>query len=190
MYFVMQSTVPAGHGPIRLEEVDKSYTQSWLLGARFEDSERPPNPYVLRVNQELGGTVLMDLYQTPAVLMSKRLLAALRDAGVDNLDVYPARIIDEEEGKTYQSHDAVNIIGAISAADLETTQFDPGVPDRVLSAAIDRLGVDESAARGQRLFRLAESINAIVVDEGVKKRVESEGITTVVFTKPDDWSSL
>jgi hypothetical protein len=190
MYFIMLETVPVGHEPMRLERLDKSYTKPWMSGARFSDADSPPNPYALRINPELGGSMLMELYQNAGVVMSKRLISALQAAGVDNLDLYPATILNEETGEIDLSYAAVNIIGVVAAADLSRTVFDPGVTDRLIAASIDSLAIDEGAARGHRLFRLAESVETIVVHESVKRCVEAEGFDTVVFTQPKDLFTL
>ncbi len=189
MYYVMQAADPVGQPLIRLQRVDE-YTESWMSGARFAPTREPPNPLRMRFHPQTEGTLLRDLYQAPICLMSKRLILILRDVGVDNLDLYPAIILDEARGQSHETHSAVNIIGVVSAADLRETVFDPLVPERVMTAAIDKLVIDERATRGQFLFRLAENVQAIVVHEKVVEHVKAANLGTIAFLEPQEWFSF
>lgn len=189
MYCVMQAMDPVGQPLIRLQRID-SYTESWMSGARFDSTRLPPNPLRMRYHPETQGTFLRDLYEAPVCLMSKRLVTALQAGGVDNLDLYPVEILDEKLGKRHKTHFAVNIVGKIAATDVAGTAFNSGVPERMISAAIDTLLLDERAARGQLLFRLAESVDAIVVHESVREVVEASKLGSLQFLKPAEWSSL
>lgn len=190
MYYLMRPSDPPGELGVRLERLEDGSNRSWMLGARFSAAEAPVGPVRLRFDPESAGTVLREFYAVPVPLVSKRLLAVLQEAGVDNLDVYPAVITDERTGQVHETHVAVNIIGAIAAADLGQSVLDPRVPERQISAAFDTLVIDEGAARGALMFRLAENVSAIVVHERVKERVEQEDIPTVEFVAPADWFSL
>ena len=189
MYYVMEALDPVGRPLIRLQRIDY-YNQSWMSGARFDSTRLPPNPLRMRFHPDTEGTLVRDLYEAPICLMSKRLISVLQGTGVDNLDLYPVVILDEKLGKSQDTHFAVNIVGKIAAADLAQTAFNPGVPERMISAAIDRLALDDGATRGELLFRLAESVDAIVVHERVREAVEDSKLGTLQFLKPAEWSSL
>ncbi len=55
---------------------------------------------------------------------------------------------------------------------------------------IHELSLDESKIKGLLIFRLAENTNTIIVHESVKQAVESAGIDTVSFIKPEDYMHL
>jgi hypothetical protein len=188
-YRIMKPARPPGVVAIALEELDE-HSGSWFTGARFIPDDEPPRPFRLRFDVESEGTVLADLYQVPVVLMSKRLVGALEAGGVDNLDVYPASIIDEATGTIHDSHVAVNIIGAVSAEDAGRSVRTPGVTDRLMSASFDSLAIDEGRISKLRLFRLAENLGAIVAHDQVRHAVESAGVDGVEFIEPEQWSSL
>jgi hypothetical protein len=186
MYFIMEWHAPVGQTPMRLEILD-NYTESWQMGARFEESELPPTPLRLGVDPESEGTFLLDLMQAPVVLMSKRLVASLQRAGVDNMDLYPVTITDPRTGGTYDTHVAVNVVGVISAADLKASVVDTRLPGDMITTAFDKLVLKEDAARRQLLFRLAENVGALVVHEKVKERVEADNFETILFMEPEGW---
>jgi hypothetical protein len=189
MYLIMEPTDPPGRLGVRLEKTGWQSNLSWLTGERFDESEAIPDPIILRYDPESAGTYVRDFYKVPIPLMSRRLVDTLHEAGVDNLDLFPVMIHDLS-GAPVDSHLAVNIIGAISAADPVLTEFDPRVPTRLMTAAIDKLVIDETRTGGHLMFRLAESVSAIIVHESVADRVEDAGFDSVVFMESDDFFSL
>ncbi len=161
--------------------------RSWMSGAIFENP--PPEPIVLKLRgTDEEGWVLGDLWLTPITVMSKRLLAALQDAGVDNLDTYAVELHDPVSGEVHTDFVAFNLIGTVSAADRAKTQFAPSAQERMVSADIDSLAVDASKTRGALMFRLAESINAILIHDSVCDAIEDAGIDTLTFYEPEDWA--
>ncbi|RKG93161.1 imm11 family protein [Corallococcus terminator] len=161
--------------------------RSWMTGARFDRPPPEPIPLKLRGTDE-EGWVLGDLWLTPITVMSRRLHEALLRAGVDNLETYAVELTDPEAGTVYQDFVAFNLIGRVAAADAGSTRFAPGTKERTVSADIDSLAIDPARALGARMFRLAESVNAILVHAAVKEAIESAGISTLTFLAPEDWA--
>ena len=188
MYFILRSDSPLGKEAYNLQRIDQ-FSKSWMTGDRFGEGNEPPSPLRLRVDPEIPGDLLLEYYEAPVPLMSKRLVDALQQSGVDNLDVYPAEIIDESSGDVIDSYFAVNIIGTVSAADPEQSVTDPEV-EGIISAAFDSLVIDEEAAGGQLIFRLAEDVSAVLVSERVVDAIEPMGFETLEFVDPEDWVSL
>ncbi len=122
-------------------------------------------------------------------IMSLRLAEAIAAAGIDNVDFFPARLRNTATGETFD-YRAYKIIGLVAAADLgksEWTSYD-GKP--VADVSFETLALDESKPRGLGMFRLAENVSAVVVHERVKQAIESRGINTIEFVKPEDWAHL
>ena len=119
-------------------------------------------------------------------LFRKDLIAAMHAAGVDNLDLYDAVIIDPDDGGRHMDHKAVNIIGALSVADMAKSKatIHPGGP--IIDVDFDSLAVDERKARGALIFRLAESVNAILVHERLRDRLVASGFGNLEFLEPSD----
>ena len=114
MYYVLGCFGPetedrAGIGDILNTDVN------WQTGSRFPDA--PPVPVEVALNPDFPG-LMMPMFDSGILLFSERMVNALHESGVDNLDVYDAVIRDIATGKTYADYKAVNIIGSISCADL------------------------------------------------------------------------
>jgi len=165
-----------------------------MRAARFTDDpaadewdRTPPLPVKAYIEPSHAGA-MQDLIEAPLPLMSPRLQRALIAAGVDNVDFYPAEIEDQKSGKVIKDFVAFNVVGKIAAADLAKTDFHPDSAERMVSADIDSLTVDEAKAGGALLFRLAESVNALVVHDRVRDYVEKAGIDGVAFVEPTQWA--
>jgi hypothetical protein len=185
MYFIMHCFSPKATDHAMLTYRPDDPFRSWGEGTRFEDS--PPEPVRAEVKPDYPGA-MAELWDDPVPLMTKRLLTALQDAGVTNLDTYDAEIYDPTEDRTYDNYVAFNIIGKISAADLNQSSYDATLPERMISMDFDSVIIDEQATRGALLFRLAESVNAIVVHEKVRQHLEASGIDTLTFIPPEEWA--
>jgi hypothetical protein len=185
MYFIMHCFSPMEADQAMLTYRPDDPFRSWRGGARFEDP--PPEPVQAEVEPRYRG-LMAEFWDSPLPLMTKRLLSALQEAGVTNLDTYTAEIFDSTENRTYDNYVAFNIIGKISAADLNQSSYDATLPERMVSMDFDSVVIDENATRGALMFRLAESVNAIVVHEKVKQYLEESGIDTLTFIPPEEWA--
>lgn len=187
MYYVLGVEDPDVGYRARLVYQRDDPLRSWMSGQRFKAP--PPEPIVL----QLRGTneknwALGDLWLTPIAVMSKRLLDAILSAGVDNLDTYAVELHDPVSGEVYKDFVAFNVIGTVAAADIAKTEFAPEVREKLVSADIDSLTVDVEKTRGALMFRLAESVNAILIHDSVCDAIEDAGIDTLTFYEPEDWA--
>lgn len=194
MYYVMKCLSPYSGGLAMLSYKPDHPSRSWAQADRFSTNPEdepylraPPEPIRAQVKKNRSG-VMAEFWNVPVPLMTKRLHNALRNAGVSNIDTYAAEIVDPNTNVTYDSYVAFNIVGKVAAADLAESSIDARVPERMISMDFDSLAIDEDAARGALLFRLAESVNAIVVHERVKEQLEAAGIDTLTFIEPQDWA--
>lgn len=182
MFFMLECFSPddADHAQFSLPEDDDL---SWMSGQRFTEPPRLP----VNVSIEMGeGGVLPEFTDVPLPLMTRRLAAIFEKAGVSNIDYYETEIRNFETGEIYHDLLAFNLIGIISAANLNNSQY--STPDGVLiSVDFDSLVIDENKTRGALMFRLAESVNGIVVHESVKNAIEAAGIDTLTFIPPEEW---
>ena len=186
-YYVLRVQDPVEGYRARLDYKRDQPLRSWMTGAPFDTPPPEPIPIGLRGTDE-DDWVLGDLWLTPITVMSKRVLDAVRSAGVDNLDTFAVELVDPVAGKTYNDFVAFNVIGTIAAVDAGATQFAPDSQERMISADIDSLGLDTSRIRSALMFRLAEAVNAIVVHERVRDAVLAAGIDTLTFLEPEEWA--
>jgi hypothetical protein len=130
---------------------------------------------------------MLPMYKSAAPLMRADLLAALADAGVDNLQLFDA-VLRDLKGNENKEYRAVNVVGVVTAADLGNSRMMGTTDSTLVDADFHRLAFREKIPADLLLFRLAESVNAIVVHDRVKRRVEGAGIPGMTFYASDEWS--
>jgi hypothetical protein len=129
-----------------------------------------------------------DLWDVCLPLMSTRLVDALAEAGVNNLQLYPAILTNTQTKETYDYY-VFNVVGKIAASDMkksDTESFDGQLTD----TSFFSLSIDEQKALSLLMFRIAENINALMVHERVRDYVVSKGIPQARFVKPENWAQL
>jgi hypothetical protein len=180
MYYVLDCFFgPGGGDPVMLGYTEDDEDRSWHSGVRF--TTPPPDPIEVEIDPDYDGE-LTEFTDEPLPLMSKRMLAALRQAGVNNLDTYRVVIRHPETKQTYDNYVAFNLIGKIAAADLSKSAYDPSIK------WFDSIVLNEKATRGVLMFRLAESLNAIFIHEKVKDRLQAAGLNSLVYIRPEEWA--
>jgi uncharacterized protein DUF1629 len=183
-YFVMTCvgvfpTAALGKGP---DIDDAPWFHGGLIPAGFSQ------PLIYTLNPRRPGN-LCAMYDDKAYpVMRDDLVEALQSVGVDNLQLFGAVIKDPSTGAEHTNYKAFNIVGVVSAANLEKSVLMGTSDSEMIDVDFESLAIDESKAQGHHLFRLAESVNAIIVDEIVKDAVEARGIPGMVFYDPEDWS--
>lgn len=159
---------------------------------RSEELQPPPEPIAIRTEPEDPGipNVYAELYWNPIPLMTRRLVQALRGAGIDNLQTYETSL-ESTQGSTpppANRYLAVNIVGRVAAADLSTSEINPDTAERMISTDFYSLVVDGAKAKDLLLFRLAENITAVLVHEHVREQIERSGIGTLTWLAPEEWA--
>lgn len=110
-------------------------------------------------------------------VVSARFKEALDSVGVDNIDYYPAHIVDEAKGKTHEGYYAANVIGMLSCLDKEKSVFTemirpPSSEDKDLVSSFEEMHLDYNKVQGAKIFRLYEMTSLIIVNEAIKQAVE------------------
>ena len=172
---IMKRPVIPGHQEVSLD-----------LGIRFE---KPLPVFEFVMDDKSQGEVLDFVWSTfPGLVVSAKFRKTLEGTGVDNVDYYPVRIVNEKTGKVYQDYFAANVLGSAACMDMDNSQFAPSLsnPDQVQS--IDELKLDPSRFPDFKLFRLAECSTIVLADESVKKAVEKAKLRGVAFIPADGYS--
>lgn len=143
--------------------------------------EPVPEPLDYTIDPDYPGSML-PMYDIAQLLLRDDLMASLTKAGVDNLQSFRATILDPNTGLKHEDYSAVNIVGVVSAADMDGSTRMPG------EVGFDRLALDHARPGGVLLFRLAEAVNAIVVHETVRQQIEMDGIPGMTFYESGEWS--
>lgn len=185
MYTILQCFAPLFQDAAGLGACpDVEGVASWMDGRPI--TAPVPEPLAMELDAEAPG-VLLELYQLEMLIMTERLLAALREAGVDNLQDYALHLRDPATGQVTEGYRAVNVVGLVACADLGRSTFEapPGAP--MLDVDFDGLVIDEARAGGRLLFRLAECVSAIVVHDSVREHLLARGFDMLTFQPPSEF---
>jgi hypothetical protein len=107
---------------------------------------------------------------------------------VDNLQLFPAVVQDKKKKQEYTNFKVFNVIGVISAANMGESTLMGTSRSTKINVDFDSLVLDESRIGSALLFRLAESVSAIVVHRKVKAHIEASKIPGMTFYGPGEWS--
>jgi len=125
-----------------------------------------------------------EMYLGETFLMSGRLIKVLKEAGVNNMDCFEAILTNTETGEKL-GYQAVNIIGAIAAADLKKSDWENYDGEAKIDTFFNKLVINGAKGGNLLLFRLAESLSKIIVHEKVKDHLIASGIDTMIFLNTD-----
>ncbi|MDG9672264.1 hypothetical protein ONV78_31320, partial [Hahella sp. CR1] len=148
----------------------------------------PPNPlkFTLRPynpHSEDDSHHMPSFLNAAAPIFSDELIRALRECGVDSLDVYDLELTDPDSDQVYTHYKVVNIVSLVSAADMKRSIV--SAHDLTNSALydvdFDRLVVDPGKTNGHNFFRLEESTNMLIAHESVKQQLQAKGFTDLAF---------
>jgi hypothetical protein len=198
-YFVLECPSPLGKMQYTLQVGSPANGTTWRNGillapaARWANERPPPEPIEIRTKPERSDQerfVYPELTWVPVPLMTRRLVAALRESGVDNLQTFETVLREPLGNAPPPPHHylAVNVVGAVTAADLKKSQLNPDVSDRVISADFHSLAIDETRTHNFLMFRLAENTSAVLVHRRVREAVEARGINTLRWYDPEKWA--
>lgn len=184
-FYMLECFAPPGEKRMDIRAYPRvNGVASWLAGARF--SGPIEQPIRLEWDPKTEGP-RKTLYDVTIPLFHKDLVAALREAGIDNLDCYGTEIRHPKEGVTTRDYLAVNIIGLIAAADLEQSQHTAYSPAKLIDVDFDSLVIDPKRTLGARLFRLAECVTGLVIHRSVKDFLHAKGGFGLTFVSPKEW---
>jgi hypothetical protein len=182
-YYVM---VGEGKHPIMPIASGPGIEGNWRLGRPITDAV--PVPIVYMLNPRFKGQPKPMYYEKAIPVMRDDVAAALRGAGVDNIQYFDAVLKDPGTGADHRNYRAYNIVGLVACADMVASKRMSTGSGTMGDVDFESLVVDESKTGGALLFRLAENVSAIVVHDKVKEAIEASGIPGFVFYGPGEWS--
>jgi hypothetical protein len=140
------------------------YDYSLTLGEKMPPDF--PEPMLFVVDPEMGTSVLPSTF-LPEPVFRREFIAALRQAGVDNIDTYEVSI-KGFDGQPIDGYQAVNILGAVSCANLAESEYEELGEGLVFR----RLVIDPARTHGLLMFRLAEFRQRILLAEPIKAKLD------------------
>lgn len=184
-YYILECFTPLDVDPADiavLPEVDG--VESWMSGAFI--SAPVPEPLELELSPDEPGP-LKEMYNLEMLIMSERLVEGLLSAGVDNLQVFRAVIVDPFTKTRRHDYRVVNVVGRVSAADMQKSLWTGSKLRPLIDVDFDSLVIDQKQAAGLLLFRLAECVSAIVVHARVRDVLVAAGFIALTFLSPRDY---
>ncbi len=178
--------VGEGKHPIMPIASGPAFEGNWRLGRVISDAV--PQPLVYQLDSDSEGFP-KPMYSEKAIpVVRDDVVAVLSASGVGNIQYFDAVLVNPATGERHTNYKAYNIVGLVACADMGSSEL-MGTSDTTMGD-IDFLGlvIDESKAAGHLLFRLAENVSAVVVDEQVKNAIEASAIPGFVFYGPGEWS--
>ena len=157
----------------------------WLQGVAF--AVPPLEPIgLLMAPLGKGEPVVLDYMASPIPLVSGRMKRAWDTAGVSNVQFFETRIAAASDLDEPVEFFAFNVVGRVSAADpqqsVSTRAFGRSGAD-LFSRFVPRSDINP----GLRLFRMAEHLSTIVIDERVWQASEGAGVDTLDFKPLIEW---
>ncbi|HEY6642890.1 imm11 family protein [Povalibacter sp.] len=131
---------------------------------------------------------LLPFYKSAAPLMHERLLDVITRAGADNLQLFDAVLDDPQRSIRHTDYKAVNVIGLVAIADLAKSQTMGTSDSERIDVDFHRLVMREQIPGEHLIFRMAESVNAIVVHERIKQRIDAAAVPGMTFYASGEWS--
>jgi hypothetical protein len=166
--------------------VMKEHKVSFIAGRRFL---RPLPELEIRFEARGVYHLTDDLVirRRRCIVHSHRLAEVLRKAGVDGIDYYPCRLVNDLDGAVHRTHQAANILDVIYCLDREQSELDIDDEEPNEIWTIERLKILEDRLGDSLMFRLGERRNTVIVHQIVKDAIEREGLTGPVFLPVDGY---
>lgn len=160
----------------------------WQSGRRFEPGEYDFSRLIFQSETphvEPFPDFSRDGHGCP--VMSTRLKELLTASGIDNVDYYPASIIEYENDEPRPGYWAANVVGLVNCMDRNGSVFTE-MRGRILN--LQRLSIDENEAVGKDFFRLADIPRILLIDKRFKGVLEDNGITGTQLIELDRWDGF
>lgn len=157
---------------------------NWNLGRKIE--KEIPTPILIELDPDNPG-IMLPMFYSGVLLFSDEMIGVLHKIGVTNFQCFDAVLRDTVKKTEYNNYKVINIIGLVAAANLEKSDYNTHGESALIDTDFNSLSIDESKTKGERLFRLAESVNGIVIHKDIKNALEECGIENLDFVLPEDW---
>jgi hypothetical protein len=125
-----------------------------------------------------------DMMTADVPLFSERLKKALDDSGINTIDYFPVELCKEDSGEVV-AHYYLGIVNEMIKCLKSGVEKSPAGRTIIKNPVIDPTLVE-----GQKLFRLYESPQNIIIDSAIKEKLECAGLKGVSITRLEDYITL
>lgn len=176
------------------EEPDEYEPSDWRTGKKSkrnlpELTLTSDAKYTPKLSDVLLARIELELY-------SPKMVTTLQECGVQNIEYYPAVVVNHENGERIETYRAANIIGTIACLDVEnsdvtySTSSDKIIDVEEFSLLEDKIVATPDMDCEPLLFRLAEVDAIIIAHSIVVDHFEAAGITGIKFTDPQEYMGI
>jgi hypothetical protein len=182
-YYAMRQVVTDETAQISCPPELPSAAEIWWTGSRLPCLI--DTPVVYEIDEDDEGELGSYLNES-APLFSIELLDAMKQAGVDNLEILDAELRLRSTGRVMHGYKAVNIVGIVDVADEENSRIESleGLGNWVHSFTLD-----PAKARGALVFRLRQSPSIVVVHRRVRDAILKFDPMLISFENMNDFAS-
>jgi hypothetical protein len=177
MYYRLSSDLAGANVFVR--ETSHEFT-SLTDGVVLPADTPVPFEFEMEVDRDAAGARAeprMDAFFPNVSLMHRSLVEAMAAAGADNLQTFPAVVLDGESGRRYEDYVVANVVGLVSCADMEASESEPLADLHFFHDLV----IDPRRAAGRAVFRLAESTIDVIVQERVAAALDRRAFTGLVL---------
>lgn len=130
---------------------------------------------------------------TGCVVISYALKLFLDKLGINNIQYFPASVIEREGYTAKIGYFAANIIGLVNCIDLNKSELDMEMEDESQSPiiwSIKKLVLKNNIAHPQPIMRVKYFTRLISCNEAIKTQIETRKFTGLHFVKPERWDDF
>jgi len=172
-------------------------TGSFLVDYTHNEHGEPfKGPLICELDDENATGILPTFFMSPALISTKQFYKDLVEIGIDNIEVHPVIINDNENNNTIEDYLLLNIIGRISCAVMNQSSYerlndlaDESDPYEAINF-INELVIDEKKVGHHDLFLVHEDTNCILISERVFNHLKSKGYTDIFFEEVKQTSQV
>lgn len=126
-------------------------------------------------------------YGCRGLLINERVKAVFDTLKLDNIEYFPARLVNQSTNQVLSPYWIANIVGRFSCVDHEKSDLDYYNDGSI--QFIDKLVLKPiPGGNYARIFRLAEFLPVMIVSDILKNALTEQNITGFTFYRPEDFS--
>jgi len=144
-----------------------------------------PEPTFINIYlTETSGDFYPDVFNSLITLFSNKIKSCLDDCGIQNIDYYPVKIINQKTNKVNADYWLANICDRIECVDVANSDTSSSRRGRL---KFKSFCIDESRTMGAEIFRLHEKGGLIIMDERLHSVLAEAGLQGVVLANTRDY---
>ncbi len=179
-YYIFDEISPNSEAPF-LDLPDEIDLIESIMGKKPKFDELP-----IRIEAEIDEEVVYTDIINPGVpLFSAKMMSALQECGVGNIDYFPVLLIDAQTQEVLAEYWLAIVTDIIACIDLEKSKFEE---NKMGNIVITKFAIDGSRTAGLNLFRLHNIPGLIIINEVLKEALSQRNFEGVSFKPTQEYS--